>query len=57
MANDGLVFIFLKKFVGAAKGYLINIFVDFFFGHADAAVTDSDGTFIFVYVDMNGKVT
>ena len=50
MTNDiiGIVLVFLQEVVDARECYLIDILVDFLFGHTDTAVADSECTFLFI---------
>ncbi len=51
-----VIFILVKEVVRPGKRYLVNVFVDFLCGHADASVGDGDGSLVLVNADPDGEV-
>ncbi len=55
MADDGveLVLVFLEELAGGGEGDLVDVAVDFFLGHTDAAVDDFQGFLFLVQLDAD----
>jgi len=51
-----IALVFFDKFACGGKRYLVEVFVDFFGGHADAAIADGEGAFGFVDEDVDGEI-
>ena len=58
MSDDivGIVLVLLQEVVHARECNLIDVFVDFLFGHTDTAVADGDSAFLGIEADTHGKV-
>ena len=52
----GVVLVFLEEVVDAREGYLVDILVNLFLGHADAPVADGYGAGLLVYRYAHGQV-
>ena len=61
MSDDGrfgfFSFVFVEEFSSARKGNLIDVLVDFVFGHANAPISDSQCFVGLVSNDFNGRIS
>ncbi len=59
MSNDvvGIVLIFLEEVVDARESNLVDVLVDFLFGHTDTAVRNRNGALVGIQCHMYCQVT